>query len=196
MTQDSLTIILSWSPSAGLNSELRSLKPHAPLRETTPPTRNFLRLFENTTLGRRRTQCLGWLDTPPDTGQLQAWMEACAYLIRSTPPAYVTFLYDSNWMAQIVRRQAHPKRHKQMVHATRLLRQSLEATTRMTRTRTIHAKQSTPPGGPHPHRWPRERQMKSTSASWQRHVQPSKNNFLQIRLLRKHPGLHQSWQRK
>ena len=66
-----------------------------------------------------------------NTGELQAWMEACAYLIRPNPPADVTFFYDSKWMAQMVRGQARPKRYKEMVHSARLLRQQLEQTTRL-----------------------------------------------------------------
>ncbi|CAE7830803.1 rnhA [Symbiodinium sp. CCMP2592] len=66
-----------------------------------------------------------------NTGELQAWMEACAYIIRANPPADVTFYYDSKWMAQMVRGQARPKRHKELVHSARLLRQQLEQTTRI-----------------------------------------------------------------
>ena len=63
-----------------------------------------------------------------NTAELQAWMEAALFLL-ATPPREVTFFYDSKWMANMVRGQARPKRHKQMVVNARAILNKLSDTT-------------------------------------------------------------------
>ena len=63
-----------------------------------------------------------------NTAELQAWMEACSYLLES-PPSKAQFHYDSKWMAKMVRGQTRPKRHKDMVNNARLLLSKLARTT-------------------------------------------------------------------
>ena len=63
-----------------------------------------------------------------NTAELQAWMEVALFLL-ATPPKEVTFFYDSKWMANMVRGQARPKRHKQMVVNSRAILSKLAETT-------------------------------------------------------------------
>ena len=63
-----------------------------------------------------------------NTAELQAWMEVALFLL-ATPPKEVTFFYDSKWMANMVRGQARPKRHKQMVVNSRAILNKLSETT-------------------------------------------------------------------
>ena len=64
-----------------------------------------------------------------NTGELQAWTESASYFLSYPHLPEVTVFYESKWMASMVEGTSRPKRHKRMVHMSRLLLDKLQART-------------------------------------------------------------------